>query len=431
VEPERTGVLAEVVLSKAFQGIAGFIILLNCVYMVVTANAQVEDPGAEPTEMDKAANMFFLMFYTLEVILKLLVHRGFFFWNEDWRWNVLDFFLVAYGYSEMILGGLTITWLRSLRLFRMVRVLRVLKLAKSMKELRLILSCLLGSFVNLLWSIVMILIIVFMFSLVFVQETAAHLESTEAREEELMLRFGSVERCMLNLFEAAMGGQDWEVSYNTLEPTGPISCALYLFFIAFIQIALVNILTGIFVEKALMRAQPDREAQAVEQRQEVTKMRSELRELCRSIDMDGTGTISPREFDHPRSFRLKDYLHLMGLDMEDIQSLFDLLSGSSKDKSVGVEVEVFVSACLRMRNGTSAVDMQRLLCEVELNRRVLSSQLRNLAGSLEGTYQSRAIGLSGLSRAPSNCVGKPDRLAALEPDQHDPFAPDQHPNLNI
>lgn len=45
--------------------------------------------------------------YVLEVGLKLVVHRGFFFWNSEWAWNGFDFLLVLFsivespGFAEM------------------------------------------------------------------------------------------------------------------------------------------------------------------------------------------------------------------------------------------------------------------------------------------------------------------------------------------
>ena len=32
--------------------------------------------------------------------LKLVVHRGFFFWNVEWAWNSFDFLLVLFSIVE-------------------------------------------------------------------------------------------------------------------------------------------------------------------------------------------------------------------------------------------------------------------------------------------------------------------------------------------
>ena len=46
--------------------------------------------------------------------LKLVVHRGFFFWNTEWAWNGFDFLLVLFsifespGFAEAFFFQLTI-----------------------------------------------------------------------------------------------------------------------------------------------------------------------------------------------------------------------------------------------------------------------------------------------------------------------------------
>jgi len=382
-EPERgEGAIGKFVLSKHFESIAASIILLNCAFMVWSADRQVEKPGGWETTYTNVLEIFFLVFYTIEAALKLWVHREFYFINmEHARWNILDFSLVTYGYFELLTGGLNLVWLRSLRLFKMAKVLRVLKLVRSLKELRLILECLTGSLVNLFWSIIMLGIIVFMFSLVFVLETGGHFgENPEDLDtllsSDLYKQFGSVQRSMLSLYAAATGGQDWQMFYFTLEPTGELACFIFILFIAFIQIALVNILTGIFVEKALKSAVPDVEVQAREHKRAIEKERKELRELCAALDQSGdaNGAISPKEFESSDADKLKDHLKFMGLEMQDIQALFDLLSGRQKGE---VNTETFISACMRMRTGSS-VDIQRILCETS----VLASHLKRIENSM-------------------------------------------------
>merc|ERR1719382_1867531 len=90
------------------------------------------------------------------------------------------------------------------------------------------------------------------------------------REENKSLydTFGSVQVAMLTLFKTSMGGQDWEVFYDVAEQTGIFEAITFIIFVAFIQIALMNILTGIFVENAMKLAQPDRDTLAFQFRKQ-------------------------------------------------------------------------------------------------------------------------------------------------------------------
>ena len=53
----------------------------------------------------------------------------------------------------------------------------------------------------------------------------------------------------------------------------------------------MNILTGIFIEKALKLAQPDRERLALELRKDQLKQVNELTALVKNLDVDRSGTI--------------------------------------------------------------------------------------------------------------------------------------------
>ena len=78
----------------------------------------------------------------------------------------------------------------------------------------------------------------------------------DAERENLISVFGSVEVAMLNLFKSSTGGADWEVFYSVISPCLMSAC-MFVFFIAFMQVALMSIFTGIFVEKAMKLAPPD------------------------------------------------------------------------------------------------------------------------------------------------------------------------------
>ena len=110
--------------------------------------------------------------------------------------------------------------------------------------------------------------IFYIFSLVIVQGAGNYLQTTgdsldDAERENLISVFGSVEVAMLNLFKSSTGGADWEVFYSVIS-SSPMSACMFVFFIAFMQVALMNILTGIYVEKAIKLAPPDANVIALE-----------------------------------------------------------------------------------------------------------------------------------------------------------------------
>merc|ERR1711971_224477 len=165
---------------------------------------------------------------------------------------------------------------------------------RSLRELRLILNSLLGSMFSLMWAIVMMLLVFFMFGLVFVQSAAGYVsDSNGSLDSEEYARlaehFGSVEQAMLGLFMATTGGNDWSVFYDALRPIGPQVSLIYLFYVAFSQIALLNILTGIFVENAMRLAEPDRQAVYADQQKQYNAKVAELQGILEITDRSHDG----------------------------------------------------------------------------------------------------------------------------------------------
>merc|ERR1712048_1161998 len=81
--------------------------------------------------------------------------------------------------------------------------------------------------------------------------------------DDLMAAYGSVSLAMLNLFKCGFGGREWNGFYEALVPTGVENRALFLFFVAFTQIAVLNIILGLFVDQAIksMESEKDELAQ--------------------------------------------------------------------------------------------------------------------------------------------------------------------------
>merc|ERR1719277_2156651 len=101
---------------------------------------------------------------------------------------------------------------------------------------------------------------------------------------------------MLSLFRTCTGGEDWTYFYDIVAVTGTPYALLFIFFIAFSQIAILNILTAIFVNNAMELARPDADTLAHEHRKKEFEAYEELQELCESITDAESGFISPEEF---------------------------------------------------------------------------------------------------------------------------------------
>lgn len=233
----------------------------------------------------------------------------------------------------------------------------------------------------------MLATIFYIFGLVFVQGAAQHLSEVGAdmdsdARSRLEGTVGSVQAAMLTLYMSTTGGDDWTTFYATIQQTGALYGSIFLFFIAFGQIALLNILTGIFVESAMKLAQPDRDTLAFEHSKHELAEADELRHLCEELQSDMPGTMKAVEVArHMRSreSKLRAYLSMLGLRVNDSAHISALLAVSSpavcnaggkpSGPAEDIEVNAFVEVCMRLKGFASGVDVQCLALETKALRR--------------------------------------------------------------
>mmetsp|Transcript_41825 Transcript_41825/g.94076 ORF Transcript_41825/g.94076 Transcript_41825/m.94076 type:complete len:699 (+) Transcript_41825:155-2251(+) len=398
-EPKREGFLATIVLSRTFDICCGLVILVNAGFTSWSTDQDARYLNHPPRDVEAvtlASELFFLIFYTLELLAKLLVHRSFFFWNDNFAWNMLDLalvFMAAYDFILTIMiredDSVNFVFVRTIRIFKLAKILRVIRVMRFFSELRLMVNSLAGSLFSLFWSFVMLAFIVYIFGLMFVQGVATYLsEEPPISDEErntLIELFGRVSRAMLSLYQSATGGEDWHIFYTSIEKTGVFNSILYIFFIGFIQIALLNILTGIFVENAMKLAQPDRETLALEQRKREIIEADEMMQLCEEMDMDQSGTINAQEVGAVlRSRRMRAHLAVLGLEIRDAEMFFKMLAAVTENDEV--DIHSFVSGCMRMKGNATSLDLQGLGFQTALVHRTQKQCYEDLAGRLDLLY---------------------------------------------
>ena len=117
-----------------FDNLSLLIIIINTILILIS------DP-TDPNNIGNRSDNWFLYFYTIEAILKIISFR--FISAEDAYikdyWNILDFFVVIVGWISFILeramNGTKISGLAGLRAFRILRPLKTVKRFKGLKKL--------------------------------------------------------------------------------------------------------------------------------------------------------------------------------------------------------------------------------------------------------------------------------------------------------
>lgn len=157
----------------------------------------------------------FVSFYMVELCMKLVVHRTYFFTNVDSRFNIFDLALVLTSSVELVgtlvvqTTSVNLSFLRVMRLLRIVKILRLFRLLRFFHDLRLMMDCMMGSIVSLTWAVVMVGCILYIFAIVILQLITVHFKDPNLRatlapddRADILLRFNSVSAALLTLFQA-------------------------------------------------------------------------------------------------------------------------------------------------------------------------------------------------------------------------------------
>jgi hypothetical protein len=350
--------------------------------MIVAADEAIDvaihDPGREPSEFLVYGEVFFLVVYTIEFMLKLWRYRWYFFCDHNWKYNWLDFVLLVTGYLYVLFDEMlaNLTWFRMVRILKLAKALRVLRLIAFVKPLRAILQALAHTFDKLAWSIVMLTMILLMFSLFLVLRLTAFLEEEESSSmvpgpsgqidvaDAIEMHYNSIGNTMIVLFMVVTGGNDWSSYYYPLVPTGVVNWMLFLFFVAFSQIALLNIILGVFVDAAIKDMAADHEETAeanAEHQKEVTQT---LRDMCYELDTDEDRKLSSAEWHRAlRKPKIEDQLEMMNFRVSEVRELLDHMCTEAQEDAI--DIEAFVDTVMRFKGSSSCYDIQLVLSGIQ------------------------------------------------------------------
>jgi len=393
-QPNNRKLLSRIVLHKGFDWFSFLIIVVNSLFIGYTLELRIRYLWQKDTLLMQGADLSFQCWYVIEVALKLYVHRVFFFLGKDRRWNMFDLFLVlASVYDQIAMfiargavmftednkgnedgGGNNILLMRMLRVLRMARILRMLRVMRFFRELRLMLFSIVGSMRSLFWCFVLLALIIYVAALIFVQASISALMDDEAVDshDAIRLHWGSVVTSMETLFQSTTGGLDWGDAAGVFKtiPTALSDMYYYLFmlYIGFTYFAVLNILTGIFVDNAIKHSSDDREHVVMEHLLKEQNFVKGMKDVFHQMDSDGSGAITLQEFmseiDNPKIIR---YLEALELSIQDAELFFRMLAEVAGGE---VDVDTFVDGCIRVKGLAKGVDLQTLAFETkQMDRR--------------------------------------------------------------
>lgn len=406
--PIRTGdtssapsLVRRFVQSSLFEMTVSVVVLANTAFIGYQVHEFALRRGRPPSKHSQAVNDIiertFFVIFTMELLLRLKAEGVNFVRSTNWRWNVFDTVLVVAMLFEVIIdtiGGSVIgsvSMLRILRLCRLMRLLRVVKVLRGLRELRIMLSSILSSVKPLCWVCLIFVAVLYIFGVALTAGVAEHLNDTEAWDKEgsvfLIHHFGTLEGTVLSLFEAMTGGISWGELFDATQDLSPAYPMIFLSFITFTLLGLLNIITGVFVETALGNSKADQESMILDEIEAKKELLHKLKILFYDIDIENCGAISLNQLSAAlNDERMQAYLHAIGLSIDDAHCLFVLLD---RDQQGKVETDEFLNGCLKLLGQASGME----LAKVQLEGKWVVQNLNRLIGLVKG-LQEKSLELS-------------------------------------
>eukprot|EP00930_Biecheleria_cincta_P034863 TRINITY_DN24028_c0_g1_i1.p1 TRINITY_DN24028_c0_g1~~TRINITY_DN24028_c0_g1_i1.p1 ORF type:complete len:756 (+),score=152.13 TRINITY_DN24028_c0_g1_i1:172-2439(+) len=410
---KRSRVLRGIVKSRVFEATTGVCIVLNCLFIGwqtqylakradedVAANRELQTK--EPWEFT-ALQIGFSSVFFVELVMRMAAEGLYkFLMSSEWSWNLTDIMVVFLDMVNMILelaamaDTANFTVVRALRVIRVVRLVKVIRIMRFFRELRMMIYSILGSLKSLLWVIVVQSLMFSIFGVCFVTGVTTEMDSVETRmnpeNKDVLELFGSLDRAILALYMSMTGGNDWDLYYSALTRSLPwYYSMLYLLFITFALFAVVNIVTGVFVENAMQNSIKDRDFLVREELEQKKEYLKNMQALFEEMDKLDSGTILVDGFeDCLADEQVTAYFRALKLDVSDARNLFKLLDF---DGSGEIDYNEFVEGCWKLQGEARGLDTKLIGYEV----RFLRDQIAQLSSSLRAVLQAQGVNPDVLS----------------------------------
>lgn len=390
---EESRCLKRFVHSVYFNSAATLLILVNAIFIAWQTNEEMvrfqnwtKSSRGEFEGTFREIGTFFNVIFAVELFLRIASDRLRFIFTQDYKWNLMDTLLVATGIIEIAMqtSANNLTFARTLRILRMVRILRVVRVVRFFDSLRKMVSALLNSLLSLFWLVLLLFLVLFVFAIGFMQAIQTDLQgqedpTTDVDYNAFMELHGSVPRSMLSLLETISGSKGW---FHVMGPIMGIHwwyAVASIFFVSFTMFGVMNVVTGIFVDRALYISQVDRGLIIREEMSKTQHYVDELKRAFHKMDRDGDGNLTRDEARHNlQKPEIKGLLAVLQLDVNEAGQLEQLCDLLDPEETNSIAIEDFVQACLRLRGVASSMDLCALLLEVSSVRARLEEIVEGL-----------------------------------------------------
>jgi len=313
-------------------------------------------------------------------------------------WNYSDLLLVCFAGVQTVASYLStpivsISTLRVLTLGRLIRFIPHGRVQRSVSDLRVMLLSITHGLGSVLWASVVLAFIMSLIAVCIMECLVPHMSDAEglANNEELTLelndKWGSMWKALYTIYMCISGGLDWGQAADPLFEVHSFFGLLFCLFIAFAQLCLLNVMTGIFVENAARITQRDEDSMLLHELEHRREWVKQVVQVFEKTEHEASGSMTREEFKKAmKDVRIQTLLSKLGIDIrahrpESLFALFD------HDHDGNLEIEEFASALQHFHGQARSVDVAKLRWSVKK----LHNHLRELHDAHTGFDHGCAV----------------------------------------
>jgi len=216
------------------------------------------------------------------------------------------------------------------------------------------------------------------FAVAFTQGVADYYtQSGDPRDRVLDKFWGNLPRAMYTLFLSITSGVSWLEAATPLHKVDAFWVGLFISFIVFVVLAVLNVITGVFCQSAIDSAQMDKEMVTMHMMANKKWYVDALNRLFNEIDQDGSGKITLAEFEkYLENDECRLYLDSLDINAQDAWALFKILDA---DQEGTIDIDEFVNGCLSLKGPAKAMHFAKMEAKLKVVERTLKIVIEDLS----------------------------------------------------
>ncbi|OLQ01069.1 Voltage-dependent T-type calcium channel subunit alpha-1H [Symbiodinium microadriaticum] len=372
----------------------------------------------------------YAILFTIEMVIRITAAGPVvYLCGPGWAWNWLDVFVVLPAWVELALdlsapseggdGGASSN-LRIVRVFKVTRLLQVVRsvrLLKFLSALRALVMSVVDTTRQLAWALLLLGLVIYSFGILFADAALDYGIRYDLSEDATLLEyFGGVYLSCQTLFRAILGGLDWEIAANSLAQVGWFWVQLFHSYIAFSGFAVLNVMTGVFVNSAIKTRERDHETLL----QNKQRFKELVSKIWSRMDSSGQGQITIIEFEQMfEDEEMKAFFQTIEINAVDAWTLFDSLD---VDGDHTISLEEFSERCMQLHGAARSVDLYALVKQIHALGEQQHQMSDALATLIERTsHVEDSFSFATLSREPPDRgLRLGERKLSLKPSEAEP-----------